>query len=209
MCAEPTHRQQAETLAIALARGQLAAKTDWPARRARLGLLTSGDASRVLRLAFFGKTLELHLPACDAVIVETGKPPKPADLLLVLHYLLCDQQVVPEDRWISFREFPGGAFYWQPFLARSVVPLITVIGNDRDRLRERLTRFAGRIEPGPADALTARITAISRIEVLLIYRCGDDEFPPSADLLYDACARRVYGAEDAAALAGRVCLGLL
>jgi len=208
-CLPPTHRQQAETLAIAMARGQLASKTDWPERCARLGLAAVGDAPGALRLAFFGKTLELLLPAFEAVIVETGKPPKTADLLLALHYLLCDQPVVPEGRWVSFREFPGGTFYWKPFLARSVQPLIKVIGSDRDRLRDRLTRFAGRIETGPAEALTARMTAIGRVEVLLIYRCGDDEFPPSADLLYDACARRIYGAEDAATLAGRVCLGLL
>jgi len=209
MSAETTHRQQAEALAMAMARGQLASKTDWPERCVRLGLVTCEAACNIMRLPFFGKTLELHSPAFEAVIVETGKAPKTADLLLVLHYLLCDQPVVPEGRWVSFREFPGGTFYWQPFLARSVQPLIKAIGNDRDRLCDRLTRFAGRIEPGPADALTARMSAIGRVEVLLIYRCGDDEFPPSADLLYDACARRIYGAEDAATLAGRVCLGLL
>jgi hypothetical protein len=44
---------------------------------------------------------------------------------------------------------------------------------------------------------------------MLVYRAGDDEFPASADLLFDACIRRVFCAEDAAVLGSRVCLGLL
>ncbi|MHB9138667.1 MAG: DUF3786 domain-containing protein, partial [Victivallaceae bacterium] len=43
----------------------------------------------------------------------------------------------------------------------------------------------------------------------LIYRAGDDEFPPEAEVLFDAAVKRVYVAEDAAVMAGRICIGLL
>jgi len=204
-----THRKQAEALAIQLAVDKLAAQTDLTARCARLGLPDPETAHGAIRLPLFGQTVELRPPAFEGVAIGTGLPPKPADRLLALHYLLCDRPVAPEGRWITFRDFPGGAFYWQPFLARSIQPLVKAIGNDPELLRTRLARFAGTIEAGPADALSARIAAVGRIAVLLVYRAGDAEFPATADLLYDACARRVYGAEDAAVLGGRICLGLL
>ena len=206
----PTNRQQAEALAIRMAVAKMNDRpdlTDLTNRCARMGLAAPALGGKV-RIPLLGRTLELQPPDFDGIVVETGKPPKPAERLLALHYLACDVPVAAENRWITFREFPGGAFYWQPFLARSVNPLIEAIGNDLDLLRERLERFAANIEDGPADTVSARIVAIGRIEVLLVYRAGDEEFPPSADLLYDACARRVYGAEDAAVLGGRVCLGL-
>jgi len=213
MSAELNHRQQAEALAIQLAVKNLTADPtdppDLPHRCARLGLPDPATANGAIRMPFFGKTLSLLPPAFEGVICETGKSPKPTERLLALHYLLCALPVTPENRWMTFREFSGGAFYWQPFLSRSINPLIKAIGNDLDKLRERLTRFAAKIEPGSTDAISARIVAVGKIEVQLLYRAGDDEFPASADLLYDACARRVYGAEDAAVLGGRVCFGLM
>ena len=205
-----SHQQEATALAIQLAVKKLtdpSNPTDLTDRCASLGL--PPPAGGKVRIPLLGRTLELHDHTFEGVITDTGKPPKPIDRLLALHYLTSDSPVSPENRWITFREFPGGAFYWQPFLSRSVNPLIKAIGNDLDRLRERLARFAAKIEDGPADAVSARIVAIGRVEVLLVYRAGDDEFPPTADLLYDGCARRVFCAEDAAALGGRVCFGLM
>ena len=205
------HQQQAAALAIRLAVAKLANSSD-PSdlsnRCARLGLAAPASTGGKVCIPLLGRTLELHAHTFAGVIAGTGKPPKPAERLLALHYLLCDLPVSPENRWITFRDFPGGAFYWRPFLARSIHPLIQAIGNDLGKLRERLTRLDAKIEGGPADTVSARIVAIGRVEVLLVYRPGDEEFPPSADLLYDACARRVFGAEDAAMLGGRVCFGL-
>ena len=205
-----SHQQEAAALAIQLAIKKLAARsdpTDLIDRCARLGL--PAPASGKVHIPMLGRTLELQPPVFEGVFADTAKPPKPNERLLALHYLTSDFPVSPENRWITFREFPGGAFYWQPFLSRSINPLIKTIGNDLGKLRERVARFSAKIEDGPSDALSARIVAVGRIEVLLVYRSGDEEFPPSADLLYNGCARRVYGAEDAAVLGGRVCFGLI
>jgi len=203
------HQKQAAALAIQLACDKLAAGPSLSDRCARTGLPVPATANDAVRMPFFGKTLTLQPPGFDGLIVETGLPPKPSEHLLALHYLACDLPVTPENRWITFREFPGGAFYWPAFLSRAIHPLIKAIGNDLVKLRERLARFSAMNEDGPADTVSARMVAVGKIEVLLVYRAGDEEFPPSADLLYDGCARRVYGAEDAAVLGGRVCFGLM
>ena len=47
------------------------------------------------------------------------------------------------------------------------------------------------------------------VDDLLVYHRGDEEMPPAADLLFDAATKRPYDAEVAAAIASRICLGLL
>ncbi|MDD5704625.1 MAG: DUF3786 domain-containing protein [Kiritimatiellae bacterium] len=204
-----TNKEEALALAIKLAVDRLAEKSDLPARCARLGLSDPAAADGTVHLPFLGRTLALRPPVFAASVLETGLAAKPADRLLALHYLLCDTAVQPEGNWISFRDFPGGAFYWQPFLSRTIQPLIASVGNDLDLLRTRLARLSARLEAGPADGLAARIAAVGRVDALLVYHAGDAEFPAAADLLFDACCRRVFCAEDAAALASRICLSLV
>ena len=55
---------------------------------------------------------------------------------------------------------------------------------------------------------SARIHAIGCLYVTLIYRLGDDEFPAEAELFFNAPVKRVFCADDASVLAGRICFGL-
>jgi hypothetical protein len=192
-----------------LAVGKWAALSEWPARCARLGLPSPDATGGAIRLTVLGTVVELRVPDFQAVTVVTKNPLKPADHLLALHYLLSDLTVVPARDWITFREFPGGQFYWEPFLSRSIKPLVARMGGDIDLLREHLRRFSASVSPLPGGGLLATVQALGAIEMLLVYRPGDEEFPPSADVLYDACARRLLCAEDAAILTSRFCIGLL
>ncbi len=85
--------------------------------------------------------------------------------------------------------------------------MVERIGNDLELLKKNLDRFDW--EPVSLDDLGARIHAIGKVYVTLIYHLGDEEFPSSADLLFDASIKRVYPTEDAAVLASRICLSLL
>jgi len=160
-----------------------------------------------LRLRALGKNLNVSMPDFSVLDADSGKPIKSGDQLLVLHYLLCEAPVVLAGTLISFRGYPEGQFYWQPFQARTVNPLLGRIGNDLDLLREHLNRFDW--EPVDIGDFGARIHIIGPLELTLSYHLGDDEFPPSADVLFDACITKIFVAEDAAVLASRICLGLL
>jgi len=182
---------------------------DLPARLRVLGLPVAVDGVVVLRV--FGAELELRLADGTMLNRKTGKPASPNDRILVLHYLLCDVPVpapaTPDD-WITFRDLPGGAFYLQPFLARTAKPLAAKIGNDLARLEANLDQRFDWERVALGD-FGARIHGLGNLYLTLIYSRGDDEFPPACDILFSAGVKRVYGAEDAAALASRICLGLL
>lgn len=178
---------------------------DPAARCASLGL--PAPQKGILKLRAFGADMILRLSDFQLLSDRSNKPGKSAGHILVLHYLLCDLPVHSTGELISFQQFPGGQFYWEPFHSRTIRPLIKKTGNNLETLRKNLDRFDW--EPVPYGDLGARIHAVGKLYLTLIYRLGDEEFPPTADLLFDACIKRVYNAEDAAVLAGRICLGLI
>jgi hypothetical protein len=204
-----SHQQQAAQTAIRLAIGRLAELDDWTARCSRLRLPDPAATGGVIRITVLGAALELRAPEFLAWEASTGQPAKPSRHLLALHYLLGEAVLPPDHAWITFREFPGGQFYWEPFRSRSITPLIGRMGNDLELLRKRLARFSATATPLPDGGLQAVIQALGAFETLLVYRPGDTEFPPAADLLFDSRARHFLCAEDASVIASGICLGLL
>ena len=149
----------------------------------------------------------LLLSDYQLILADSGQPAKISDRILVLHYLLCDLPIPGTDELISFRQMDNGQFYLPTFLSRSVRPLAARIGNDLALLKRNLDRFDW--EPVSMGDLGARIHAVGKVYVTLIYRLGDEEFPASADILFDAGIKRIFPTEDAAVLASRICLGLI
>jgi uncharacterized protein DUF3786 len=168
----------------------------------QLALPTPADDGR-LRFDMLGRTVELSPPTFEGTVLATGQPMHPVDRLLALHYLLFEGPVRPSGRWISFRAFPGGMFYLQPFLKRTTLPLTAEIGNDLPLLQRRLGRLSTRRIEG--NDLAVAVNVLGAVNVALIYRSGDEEFPPRADILFDSSLPFMFSAEDAVTAAGRVC----
>jgi hypothetical protein len=179
-------------------------QVDLAARCPALGLPEPTDGTVHTRV--FGMDVVLD---CEtfALCKADGQPVKTADLILFLHYLMCERTVAASEDLIAFREFPGGQFYLPSFKARTTDVLLGRFGNDLESLRKNLSRFDW--ESTTRGDLGARIHAYGNIHVTLLYHVGDDELPAEASLLFDAASKRVLAAEDAAVLASRICIGLL
>jgi Domain of unknown function (DUF3786) len=163
-------------------------------------------AEKTGNMRVFGKDMILD-PADYSLKTTDGKAAKPADRLLLLHYLLCDLPVKATGELISFRDFTGGQFYYQPFVSRTTGPMSGRFHNDLECLKKNLDRFDW--EEVKIGDFAAKIKTFGELDLTLVYHLGDDEFPPAAEVLFDSCIKRVYEAEDAAVLASRVCIGLL
>lgn len=160
-----------------------------------------------IHLRMFARDVILEadsLVLCDAL---SGEPAKPADRLLLLHYLQCDLPIRETGALVTFRDFPGGQFYYHPFLSRSVNILLQRFGNNVDALAGNFARF-DTVSVDKGDA-AARIAVFGPLSATLVYHRGDDEFPPAAVFLFDESVKKALGAEDAAVIASRICLGLL
>jgi hypothetical protein len=159
-----------------------------------------------LKIRAFAQDFELNVYTFELLNVKTGAPAKDADRILILHLLLCELPLTPSDELVTFRDFPGGSFYLEPFLSRTVRPLVKRYGNRLDELKAAMSRFD--FQPLELGDFSARIHAVGCLYVTLIYRLGDDEFPAEAELFFNTPVKRAFCAEDAAVLAGRICFGL-
>jgi hypothetical protein len=119
---------------------------------------------------------------------------------------LCEQPLQPSDELIPFREFPGGMFYFEPFLSRTVRPLVKRYGNNLEKLKETLSYLD--YEELELGDFGARIHCFGCIYITLIYRLGDEEFPAEAELLFNRPAKHALSAEDAVVMAARICFRL-
>jgi len=169
--------------------------------------LAAPDENGAINFRAFGTNWELRSGDFQLVNAETKEPAKPTDRILVLHYLNCDLPVPETDVFISFRNLPGGQFYWQSFRSRTVQPLVDRFHNNLDQLGKNLNRFDWK--PIKYGDLSARIHAIGRLDITLTYYRADEEFPPTAEILFTENIKRVYNTEDVAVVGSRICLSLL
>ena len=155
----------------------------------------------------FGKELSMGKENFKIYSKSTGEEINTVERITILHYLLCEIPVKETGNLISFRDFPGGSFYYEPFRARTAIPIINIINNDLDRLKKALTPYSW--DHYDAGDLGAKIHIVGNIYLYIIYWTGDDEFPPRIEVLFDASVKHVLNAEDAVAVASRICLSFI
>jgi hypothetical protein len=160
----------------------------------------------ILKFRAFAIQFELNTQTFELIKKPSGDPAKESDRILILHLLLCEQPLQPSDELIPFREFPGGMFYFEPFLSRTVRPLVKRYGNNLEKLKETLSYLD--YEELELGDFGARIHCFGCIYITLIYRLGDEEFPAEAELLFNRPAKHALSAEDAVVMAARICFRL-
>ncbi len=178
---------------------------DFITRCQHVGLPTPTEEG--IKFRAFGTNLLFRIPSFELIKTDSGNAAKLSERLLVMRYLLLETPLKITGERVSFKVYSEGQFYWVPFMARTVNPLAERIGNDLELLKKHLDRFDW--EEEEMGDFSAKIHLIGKLDMILVYHLGDNEFPPEANILFDSCIKGVYLAEDAAVLAGRICIGLL
>ncbi len=187
--------------ALALARERLADKLPTLVT-ARAGVTYSPETQDrgVFEAPFLGRTYRITSPSGDIVDVESGQAPNHAASLILLHYLAQADGTPPAGEWVAFRELPDGMIYHSAFVARVEPGLVGVFGQ-----RSELLLASGRALGGmPLDLGDAAVSVdvLPHIRLACIIHLGDDEFPPAANVLFDAAAWHHLPTEDLAVLGG-------
>jgi hypothetical protein len=105
---------------------------------------------------------------------------------LFLYYLCIADGAPPAQRWVSFRELPEGWLYHQAFQGYTGNVLAHELDNNLCRFAAAAGAIGGReVELGDSGF---EFQALPRIKLALVYWLGDDEFPPQAQMLFDAAA---------------------
>jgi hypothetical protein len=150
-------------------------------------------------LRCLGRDYEISYP--DGVVFEADGPPAPEEESILLLLYLTESTGRPlEDHWVAFEQLSGGSGYAASFRGRVIAPLLRAFGSDPKALLAAAATLDG--EPiGLGDA-SVRLPALPRLPVACIVWGGDDEFPPSANTVFDASVEGYLDSEAVTVLAG-------
>lgn len=134
-----------------------------------------------------------------AVLEADGGEAEVSVAILLLLYLLESTGRAFEGKWISFEQLPGGSGYLASFRARVVAPILRAFGPRPEALFQAAAGLDG--EAIDLGDVAVRLPALPCVPVTYVMWKGDDEFPPSANVVFDASVEGYLDAEVLTALA--------
>ncbi len=165
---------------------------------------TRYDAER-RRFVFdsMGKEVHVSYPAGDAGWAADGQT-LPMDWhLITINYLSRGDGRPLTGRLISYRELDGGQVFFPNLKEKTIDRLAAVLGR---KPAAHIKKVFGRYRGSPAGGcdLGATFNLFPRFPVTVKLWLADEEFPPSANILFDAAAGGYLHTEDVAAAASIV-----
>ncbi|MFP3869840.1 MAG: DUF3786 domain-containing protein [Syntrophobacteria bacterium] len=146
-------------------------------------------------------------PEVEVLRQDSSEPTPLLEKILILHYLLTARGESLTKNLITFRQVPGGSFYYSAFLKRARDPLVRSFGSEPQRLA--LCGFQLGAKPDEMGDVSITLKALPRVPVTVVLWCGDDEFSPEGSLLFDDSIVSYLSTEDIAVLSGMVVYRLI
>lgn len=164
---------------------------------AELVQLDSGE--REFQLALWGRPIRVTHPAFKAY-PGNGEEELPSfNLAMLLYYFSTADGSPLEDSWIAFSELPDGRFYNQAFQGYTGQELGRSFANDLPAFRQAALKLGG--APQAFGDASFSFLALPHVPILAAYWLGDEDFPASCQILFDASAAH-YLPTDAYAILG-------
>jgi len=139
-----------------------------------------------LRLKFYGESYRITFPELQVCFESTNHVCGLNRTSMFYYYLLTADGAPLAGKWIAFRDLPGGMFYHQAYQGYSGDRLAKAIDNHVG-VFERAAKNLGGTKLDLGDAAFA-FDALPRVRVAAVYYASDEDFPASANVLFDASA---------------------
>ena len=157
------------------------------------------EASSRLHIQLWRAPVTVAIPG---YVVFSGAGSQPASLLdqaFIFYYLNTADGAALENRWIAFSELPDGRFYTQAFQGYTGSELARRFSANPTAFDQAAERLGGRRVAHGDSAFTFQ--ALPRAPIMAVCWHGDEDFPSTFQLLFDAAARH-YLPTDAYAILG-------
>jgi hypothetical protein len=156
------------------------------------------DGRGSLHLAFWEKPLFISFPDLVVYRQASGEPVSPFEQAMLLYYLATADGEPLSGRWIAFSELPDGRFYNQAFQGYTGRELARAFQNDRLAFENAAQRLGG--EAYALGDAAYVVHPLPRLPLLATYWQGDEDFPASSQILFDASASHYFPTEGYAIL---------
>ena len=145
------------------------------------------------RLKFWEEEYVIDYPEVS-VRDKSGQEPSTFIQILILHYLINADGTPSTDKWISFRELPGGRGFYSAFQQQVSQPLARAFGHDADGFIKAAEVLGGeRLTFGSASFL---FRIFPRQWVAVVLDLADEEFLAWVNILFDGAASHYLPTED-------------
>jgi hypothetical protein len=160
-----------------------------------------------IRLTYWGQAIGISWPDLKAWKLSDGSECSVYDAGMLLYYLREADGTPMAERWIGYRELPGGSFYSQAFQGYSGDRLARIYG-ERPEVYTKAAQTLGGIPLTALPGVAYAFLPLPRIRLATILYPGDEEFQARASVLFEAAASH-YMTTDGLALLGAGLVGRL
>ena len=168
----------------------LFAKADPAEISARVGIpLENGTFC----LTLLGRSYRVSHPAAEITAEEDCRIPLPVQTFL-LRWLLEGKPAAWEGQWKTFREMPWGELYIKPYTGRVLTRAAFTFGTRLEAFRAACEKL-GALPLSNGDA-GFEFDFLDSCRMRVLVWAGDDEFPPSAQVLYSDNFAESFAPED-------------
>jgi Domain of unknown function (DUF3786) len=151
-------------------------------------------------IPYFGAIHYVKWPEGLVLRASDGQEADTTTSLLLMHYLLTADGIPQGAEWIAFRNLSGGMGYDAAFQGRANVRLARTFGRDRAGFEAAARTLGG--EPLSFGDASFCFRLLPRVWLAVVLHLADDEFPATANVLFDNTANHYLPTEDLAVLGG-------
>jgi len=171
----------------------LAGFTNIKDKCSKAGAQYDEDSGRIT-IAYMNRQCLLTLPSCQLSLTDSNEEITAMDKTLIVHYLTMAKGTPLTDRLITYKQVPGGTPYFARFSHLVVEPLLSHFGEEPEMLIPAAEKLGG--EKVNRGDVAVTIKAFSRVPVTIVLQRGDEEFPPTASVLFDSTVPDYLPSED-------------
>lgn len=177
-------------------------KIEWQGLAVKTGARPDPDGNLIVK--FLGEDILVQQDTRKITFADSGVECPAFFQAIILFYLTHASGVPMTGNWIRFRDLPEGMHYDQAFQGYTGNRLALEIGNDLESLQKACLAMGG--QQYDLGDLAFAFKVLPRFAILLVCWRGDDEFPPSYQMLFDESAS-AYMPTDGCAILGNVLAG--
>jgi len=160
--------------------------------------LNINDSNSFLGFSLFNTHIMFEYPDLELIDKDSKSKLSVAFEAMVYYYMKTADGCPLVGKWISFGELPDGMFYNAAFQGYTGDKLSALIGNNVENFIRTALQLNGVFLPF-GDA-SFKFQALPKVPLAIVFWNGDDEFPPSCKILFDASVTHYLPADGCAIL---------
>lgn len=173
-----------------------------PVEMARNAGVKLNQENNTLFVDYLGDRYTVSYPDGNVEFTDREGEVSLTNMILILHYLVNANGAPLQNKLVSFKELPDGAIYIEPFTRRTIIPMLKLFAEKRKEFIRLASSIGGTVQNLGDTSVT--IYPFPRVPITYVIWSGDDEFPASGNILFDASAPCYLPTEDFALLSGLI-----